>query len=472
MAGEVSVAELDSNALASLAARFPGELVRPTDTDYDEARSVWNGLIERRPTLVARVSATTDVRELLEFSRAHGLGVSVRGGGHNVAGTAVDGDVVVDLSQLKDVEVDPDARTVRAGAGLTLGELDAATQAHGLATPLGVVSETGIAGLTLGGGIGWLRRKHGLSSDNLVSVEVVTAAGEIVDANANEHADLFWAARGGGGGFGVVTSFEYRLHPVGPDVFVCFVLYPAAHATEVLRFTDEHTAGAGDDLSPLGVLGFVPHADDFPQETHGQPYVAIIAVHPGTAEAGERAVAPLRALGDPIADLSGPMPYVEAQKLLDADYPDGSRYYWKSIALDELGTDTIEQLTTRAEAAPSHHSTIDVWLHGGQMGRVAAQETAFGSRPRYLIGVEANWEEGDDDANIAWARSTVAKLEPSSSGGSYLNFPGFFEEGDELVRAALGTPNYERLHEIRRRHDPTGLFTRRATPREHNPDAS
>ena len=359
------------------------------------------------------------------------------------------------------MHVDPEARTARAGAGCTLGDLDAGTQAFGLAAPLGVVSETGIAGLTLGGGIGWLRRKHGLSSDNLVSLEAVTAAGEVVTASETENVDLFWALRGGGGGFVVVTSFEYCLHPVGPEVTVSFLLHPAERGAEVLRFVDELTAASGDDLSPAAFFGFVPHADVFPEETHGLPYIAVLAVHPGSMEEGAAALAPLKDLGEPLADLSGPMPYVQAQKLLDEDYPDGGRYYWKSTALDDLGDEALERLAAHAAAAPSHHSTIDVWFHGGAMDRVGSEETAFGPRPKYLVGVEANWEaEGDDDANITWARAAVADLRRFSNGGSYLNFPGLFEEGDELLRAAHGERNYERLAAIRERYDPTDLFAR------------
>ena len=455
--------KLDAMALDGLRTGFRGELARPGDPGYDEARRVWNGLIDRRPALVARVTEVGDVVAALAFAREHGLEVAVRGGGHNVAGTAVnEGGLVVDVSGLNDIEIDAVARTARAGAGCTLGELDAATQAFGLATPLGVVSKTGIAGLTLGGGIGWLRRKHGLSSDNVLSFELVTAAGEVVTASATENADLFWALRGGGGGFGVVTLFEYTLHPVGPEVMVCFVLYPAARAGEILALVDQHLAAAGDDLSPLGVLGRVPHVAPFPEDVHGLPYVGILAVHPGSVEEGEAALAPLRGLGDAIADLSGPMPYVEAQKLLDEDYPDGGSYYWKSIALDALGAEAIAALATLADAAPSAHSTIDVWFNGGALGRVGAEETAFGPRPRYLVGVEANWEEGDDAANIAWARDAIADLGRFSSGGSYLNFPGFFEEGDALLRSSHGDRNFERLQEVRRRYDPANLFARPA----------
>lgn len=361
---------------------------------------------------------------------------------------------------MKEVSVDPVARTAKAGAGVTLGELDAATQEHGLATSLGIVSQTGIAGLTLAGGMGWLRRKHGLASDNLVSLELVTADGRVLSASGAENPDLFWGLRGGGAGLGVVTSFEYRLHDVGPDVMLAFVLYPGARAAEILRFFDRFMTDAPDEISPIAVLGHVPHADDFPAEAHGAPYVALAAPYIGDVEEGERVLAPLRELGDPIADLSGRISYLEAQSLLDADYPDGWFYYWKSTELERLDDDAIAVLVARAENPPSHHSTIDVWYHGGAMGRVGPEETAFGPRPTYLIGVESNWEERDAaDDNVAWARDTVAALAPYSTGGAYLNFPGLFEEGDELLRRSYGDRNFERLVGLRREYDPEGLFT-------------
>jgi FAD/FMN-containing dehydrogenase len=468
MDGEITVSEevgLDDDALSLLRARITGGVLRDGDAGYEEARSVWNGMVDARPALIVRCLDTADVVSAVSFARAAGLGVSVRGGGHNVAGTAVrEGGLVVDLSGMKGIDVDPEGRTARASGGCTLGELDAATQEFGLATPLGVVSETGIAGLTLGGGIGWLRRKHGLSSDNLVSVDLVTADGEVRTASEDENEDLFWAVRGGGGSAGIVTSFEYRLHPVGPEVMVCFVLYAGDRTAEVLRSSDEYTRRVGDDVSPVGVLGRVPAVDLFPDEAHGLPYVALLAVHPGTPDVGEAALAPLRELGDPIADLSGPMPYVDAQKLLNEDYPDGGRYYWKSVALDDLGDEALEQLEVHTAAAPSSHSTIDVWYHGGAMDRVAPDATAFGPRPAYLIGVEANWEDArTDSANIEWARGVVDDLRRfSSGGGAYLNFPGLFEEGEDLLRASYGDGNYKRLAAIRSEYDPSNLLGRPA----------
>ena len=451
---------LDQAAVEGLRAGLRGPVLQPGDGDYEAARRIWNGLVDRHPALIARCEGVEDVIESVGFAQERGLAVTVRGGGHGVAGNALnDGGLVIDLSGMRGVRVDAEARTVRAEAGCTLGDLDAETQRFGLATPLGVVSETGIAGLTLSGGIGYLRRQHGLSSDNLVSVEVVTADGERLVAGESENEDLFWALRGGGGGIAVATAFEYRLHPVGPEVFFCFVLYPGERTAEVLRVIDEYTATGPDEVSPIGVLGRVPHADLFPAELHGSPFAAVLALHPGGAEEGERALAPLRELGDPIADLSGPMPYTDAQAALDEDYPNGRLYYWKSADVDEFGDEAIEELIGAAEDAPSDHSTIDVWYHGGAMDRVEAGATAFGARPRYLIGVEANWDEADAaEENVAWARATADRMKRFGSGGAYLNFPGLFEEGSELLRASFGDENLARLRTLKERYDPANLL--------------
>lgn len=451
---------LGEDGIANLEARLRGGLLRPGDEAYEEHRKVWNGMIDRRPALIVRSSGAADVIEAVNFARENGMTLAVRGGGHNVAGTAVAEDgLVVDLSGMKGIHVNPERRTVHAEAGVTIGKLDRETQMFGLATPLGVVSETGIAGLTLGGGLGWLRRKHGLSSDNLVSVDIVTADGRFLTASEDENADLFWAIRGGGGNFGVVTCFEYRLHPVGPEVMFAFVLYPGDRAREVLRFYAEYMAQAPDEVSPIAVLGRVPHAEVFPAESHGRPYVAFLAMYSGSVEEGEKILAPLRGLGEPIADMSGPMPYVEAQKVLDEDYPDGWRYYWKSVNTRGLDADAIEALISHAEAAPSEHSTIDVWYQGGAMGRVGAGETAFGERSApILLGIEGNWEHPEsDEANIAWVRDTIADMRRFSDGGMYVNFPGFGEEGQQMMRDAYGD-NYARLAAIKAKYDPTNLF--------------
>jgi FAD/FMN-containing dehydrogenase len=441
-------------------AKLRGELLRPGDDGYEDARWVWNGMIDRNPALIVRAAEVADVIDSVKFAHENGLLLAVRGGGHNVAGTALaDGALVVDLSAMKGIRVDPEARTVRAEGGVTIGELDHETQEYALATPMGVVSETGIAGLTLGGGLGHLRRKHGLSSDNLLSVDVVTADGKLLTASESENPDLFWGIRGGGGNFGVVTSFEYRLHPVGPEVMFCFVFYPGEQAREILLYCEEYTSRAPDEVSSIGILGRISRAETFPERWHGHPFVAVLAVYSGEAEEGERALAPLRELGEPIADFSGPIPYTEVQRVLDEDYPNGHRYYWKSTNLGGLGDAEIDRLIAHARSAPSDESTIDVWYQGGAMGRVGASETAFGDRSApILIGVEANWEHfRDDAANVAWARECVEDLSRFSGGGAYLNFPGFLEEGEQQLRDAFGG-NYERLTELKREYDPENLF--------------
>jgi FAD/FMN-containing dehydrogenase len=437
-----------------------GAVLTPGGAGYEEARRIWNGVIDRRPAVIARCRGTADVAAAVGFARDNDLTVAVRGGGHNVAGMAtVDGGLVVDLSALDAVRVDPDHRTVRVGGGAMLGGLDAATQAHGLAVPVGVVSETGIGGLSLSGGIGWLRRKHGLTCDNLLAAEVVTADGEVLAADAGQHAELLWALKGGGGNFGVVTSFEFACHPLGPEVAVAFALYPGARALEVLRQVDRYLAEAPDEVAPLAFFGRVPAAEPFPAEAHGTPYLAVLAPYAGDAEEGEQVLRPLRELGTPIVDLSDRMPYVDAQRLLDEDYPSGRRYYWKSIELAELSDDAIGQLMASAGQMRSELSTIDVWFQGGAMGRVAPEATAYGDRSApILIGVEANWEDAaTDEENIAWARRCVDDLRPFSEGGVYLNFPGFMEEREEMLRGAFGA-NYDRLVEVKTRYDPANVF--------------
>jgi FAD/FMN-containing dehydrogenase len=452
---------LDEAVVEEFGSGLRGELLRPDDAEYEEARSLWNGVIDRCPALIARCIGVEDVVDSVNFARENDLLLAVRGGGHNVAGTAsAEGGLVLDLSTMKDIEVDQERRTVRAGAGVVIGELDEETQKHGLATPMGVVSETGIAGLTLNGGMGHLRRKHGLSSDNLLSVELVTADGRLLTASEEENADLLWAVRGGGGNFGVVTSFEYKLHPVGPEVMCAFVFYPGDLTREVLRSAEEYVAHAPDEVSPLSFLGRVPRLEDFPEEWYGEQFVAFLAVYSGPVEEGKEALRPLRELGDPIADFSGPMPYTEVQKLLDEDYPNGWRYYWKSLNVNELDDGVIEALIEHAQTAPSDHSTIDLWFQGGAMGRVGADESAFGDRSApILVGIEANWEEdpGEDGANIAWARACYSDLRRFSGGGMYLNFPGFLEEGQGLMRDAYGG-NYERLVALKNQYDSANLF--------------
>ncbi len=453
-----------SAALDELASTMTRPLVRPGDTAYDTARRVWNGMIDVQPVAVARCTSTEDVRAALRVATEAGLPLAVRGGGHNVAGFGtIDGGLVVDLSPLNAVTVDATTRRVRAGGGATLRDLDAATQAHGLVVPAGVVSETGIAGLTLSGGLGWVRRKWGLSCDNLVGVELVTADGDVLHVDEQSDPDLMWGLRGGGGNFGVVTELVFEAHPLGPEVAFLFALYPLELARHVLSEHERLVLAGGDEVSTIVVLGHVPPLDDFPAEIHEAPFVGVLGMFAGPADEGERALQPLRQLGTPLVDLSGRMDYVDAQQIYDPDYPAGHRYYWKSTNVPSLPGEAVDVLVEHIRRAPSKHSTIDVWLNGGAIGRVADNATAFSGRDgMYVVNPEANWEDPAGDAvNVGWAREVLAALDKHASEGAYLNFPGFLEEGQSLVRASMGG-NYARLAELKRRLDPQNLFRHNA----------
>jgi FAD/FMN-containing dehydrogenase len=452
---------LSAEAVREFQSRLQGHLIRPGDDGYDEARAVWNGMIDRRPALIVRCANVQDVVEAVNFARDNDLLLSVRGGGHNVAGHATnDGGLVIDLSHLKGIHVDPTMQTARAQGGVTWGELDAATQAHGLATPGGVVSETGIAGLTLGGGLGWLRSKYGLSCDNLISAEVVTANGNIINASEHENIDLLWGLRGGGGNFGVVTTFEYQLHPVGPQVMFVFVLHDGTgdNMKKGLQFYREFSATAPDEASTIAVCGKVPPDPAFPAELHEHPYILFGAVYAGPADEGERVLQPLLDFGKPLLDFSGVKPYVEAQKAWDADYPKGKRYYWKSLNLMRLDDAVIDRIVKYARQQASSHSTVDIWHIGGAVKRPNDASAFHGRHAAFLLSPEANWEHPEDDeANIGWLRSFIADMEEFSDGSRYLNFAGFQEEGDMLVRKAFG-PQYERLVALKQKYDPNNLF--------------
>ncbi|HSK51795.1 MAG TPA: FAD-binding oxidoreductase [Clostridia bacterium] len=440
-----------------------GVVIEPGDADYDAARRLWNGMIDLRPRVIARPRSAEGVASAIGVARGHDLPIAVRGGGHNVAGLAgVDDGLVIDLSAMREIDVDPVRRTVRAGGGATWGEVDRATQPFGLATPGGVVSDTGIAGLTLGGGMGWLRRRHGLSADNLTGAEVVLADGSILWTSESERPELLWGLRGGGGNFGVVTTFEFRLHPVGPEIAFAYTFYRLADALAVLRGHERFVAAdSAGDVSTLAVLGHIPPLEDFDAALHGASFVAVLAMHAGDAEAGMRALQPLRELAEPLVDMSARMPYLDAQTVFDADYPAGHRYYWKSSRLPSLSDEAIGRLVDVVEEAPSGHSTIDLWLNGGAMSAIPPDATAFGTRdPGYLVSPEANWEHpADDEANVAWTRAVLAAVAADSVGGSYLNFPGFLEEGESLIRTSLGG-TFGRLRELKRAYDPDNVFRR------------
>lgn len=441
---------------------FQGDVIRPGDGEYDEARAVWNRVIDKYPALIARCTGVADVIDAVNFARENDLLVAVRGGGHNVAGTAVcDGGLVIDLSRMKGVHVDLDAGTVRAEGGVTWGELDRETQVFGLATPGGVVSITGIAGLTLNGGMGWLRRKYGLSIDNLVSVDIVTADGEFLTASETQNPELFWGIRGGGGNFGVVTSFEYRLHPVGPEVMFAATMYPLGTANEVLVSWRDFMADAPEEVSSEVIFWSVPAVPDFPDETHGEPIVTVAAMHCGPVEEGRRVLQPLRELAEPLLDLSVAAPYTQVQRMFDPFFPEGELcHYWKSINLDRLDDEIIDAVVTIAEDRPDPRILIPIWHQGGEMDRVDATETAYGDRSiEYMLSLDSTWEDpADSEEIVAWTRERWADMHRFSDGSLYLNFPGFGEEGEELVRSAAGQENFDRLVALKEEYDAGNLF--------------
>jgi FAD/FMN-containing dehydrogenase len=456
-----TTAAASSEALEALTASLRGGVLRPGQAGYDGARRVWNGMIDRRPALIARCTGAADVLAAVRFARAEGLPVAVRGGGHNVAGSAVgDGAVVVDLSPLRGVRVDPAARTVRVGGGATWAEVDRETQVFGLATPSGYVSTTGVAGFTLGGGYGALRRQYGMTCDSLRSADVVTAAGELVTASAEEHPDLFWALRGGGGNFGVVTSFEFACYPVGPEIFLCGVLYPLEQGAAVLRAWRDFMAQAPEALSSNAALWSVPAVPAFPAELHGRPVVLLATMHPTDLAEGERLTRPLRELGAPLLDLSGPMPYAVAQAAFDPFFPSGTRrYYWKSIDLLNLDDGVIDALVAAAGARPTPSSLLPILHSGGAICRVAPDATAFWRRHvPFMASFDAVWDDpADDERAVGWSRQSWAALRPHSDGGQYVNFAGLGEDGEAQVRAAYGG-NYARLVAVKSTYDPDNLF--------------
>ncbi len=447
-----------------LASVLRGSVVSATDAAYDESRRVWNGSIDRHPELIVNCADTLDVVEAVRYARGHDLGVSVRSGGHHVAGSAViDAGLVIDLGGLRAVTVDAPTGRVHASGGALIGDVDRATQAYGLAVPLGLVSETGVTGLTLAGGYGWMRRKHGLSCDNVLAAEVVTADGQVLAVSGQEHPDLFWALRGGGWDLGVVTALDYQAHPVGPDVYLAFLTFPVAEAWQVLANLSELVRGAPRGFAPLAVFWTFPEADLFPAELWGQPFHGVVGPYVGDAAEGEQVSAPLRKLGTVLTDLSGVVPWVEAQKFFDEDYPRGRRYYWKSSHLAGLHPDAVNALIDSAASRPSPLTSLDVWLNGGAIADVPDGDSPVGNRSSpYMVGIEANWDDpAQDRANIDWARATSAALAPYASPGAYLNFDDLSDP--ETFRSAHGA-NFERLAGIKQTCDPTNLFRSRTTP--------
>jgi FAD/FMN-containing dehydrogenase len=441
---------------------FRGDLIDADHDGYDEARAVWNGRVDRRPGLVARCRDADDVGAAVRFAGAHDIEIAVRGGGHNVAGTAVcDDGIVVDLSSMREVWVDPVERLAHVQGGALWGDVDRATQAHGLATTGGIVSHTGVGGLSLGGGIGWLMRKHGLTVDNLVAAELVTAAGEIIQASSTDHPDLFWALRGGGGNFGVVTSFRFALHPVGPTVVAGPVFWAAEDTTEVLHFYRNFLADAPDELGTIVRLGTIPPLPSIGKELHYRPAIAVSSCYVGPVEDGKRAVRALRQFGTPLVDLVGPTSYVDHQSGIDDTVPHGWHYYWKATDLTALSDEVIDIVAEHAYRATSPKSYAAMFHLGGAVARAPHDATAYQGRDAdHNIIIDAAWVPGHDDSlaatEKAWARSFLDALRAHRA-GVYVNFLDSDDDADR-VRAAYGGDTYARLSEIKAKFDPQNVF--------------
>lgn len=447
----------------SLRAAVRGAVMEPGTAAYEEARAVWNAMIDRRPALIVRPLDTADVQAAVRAAGTAGLSISVRGGGHNVAGHGVGaGSLLIDLSAMRGVTVDAAARVARVEGGATWASVDAATQAHGLATPGGLVSDTGVGGLTLSGGIGWLRSAYGLSVDNLVGAQVVTAAGDAVEARpSGPHADLLWALRGGGGNFGVVTRFDFALHAVGPEVWCSLPVYALDDGPGPIRRWRDLVAGIQNRVACIVEFSTVPQDEGYPREAWGRRVFTIGALYAGDAAAGEALLAPLRELGPLVADFSGRMPYVDVQRLFDAITPFGQRRcYWKSRYLAALDDGAIDAMCTHNRMSPSPDTVSSIWNFGGAVAAVPADATAFGDRSMpWLVSFDASWSSpADDEANIAWARRGWDIVAPWADGERvYLNFPGHGEDA-ALAERAFGAANHARLRAIKATYDPQNLF--------------
>ncbi|MCP1337890.1 FAD-binding oxidoreductase [Futiania mangrovi] len=445
-------------AVEALRSRLRGTAALPGEPGFDEARTVWNGMIDRTPGLAVRALGTSDIREAVAFARDNGLLIAIRAGGHQIAGHAVaDGALLLDLSQMRSVHVDPQARTARVEPGCLLSDVDRETQLHGLAVPVGINSTTGISGLTLGGGFGWITRKFGMTIDNLISADVVTADGEILKASADENPDLFWALRGGGGNFGVVSSFEFRLHPVGPQVMSGLVVHPLEDAPDLLRHFRRICAEAPDDLTVWAVMRKAPPLPFLPAEWHGREVLIFAACYAGDMDAGELALRELRSLGTPVADVISPHPFTGWQAAFDGLLTPGARNYWKSHDFTELSDAAIETLLPAVEALPDPQCEVFIAHVGGAMARVASDETAFPQRDaHFTMNVHTRWEDpAKDAACIGWAREMFTALQPHAAGSVYVNFMPE-DETDRLDGAYGG--NMERLQQVKARYDPQNLF--------------
>jgi FAD/FMN-containing dehydrogenase len=449
---------LEEAAVAELQAGFRGHVVGRDHAEYDLHRKIWNGSFDRRPALIARCAGVADVITAVKFGRQTGLPIAVRSGGHSFPGLSVADDaLMIDLSPMKGVRVDPEKRTARVQAGVLLGELDQETQAFGLAVPSGIVTHTGVAGLTLGGGIGWIMRKHGLSVDQLVSMDLVTAEGEFVKASADENADLFWGLCGGGGNFGIVTEFEFNCVPLGPTILAGPIFWPMEQSGEVLRFYRDWVADAPDDLMTIVIHRKAPPLPFVPEELHGKPVVMVVVCWVGDLEEGERFIRPLREFGSPVADVCAPKPYLTHQAMFDPSFVPGRWYYFKSCDVAELTDEVIDITVERSLQIKSPLTSFPIWQMGGAVARVGEDETAFGGRKTtftYNIGASTATSEGFDEER-EWVRSFWSALEPWHE-GVYVNFLG--DEGPDRVRQSYGAEKYDRLQALKRKYDPDNFF--------------
>jgi FAD/FMN-containing dehydrogenase len=453
-------APLEAGTVEAFEAALGGDLLRPGEAAYDTARSLWNGMIDRHPALIVRAAGAADVMRTVDLARDHGLLMAVRGGGHNVAGSACcDDGIMLDLSGMKGIRVDPCEATVRVEPGAVWGEVDRETQSFGLAVPNGIITTTGVAGLTLGGGFGWLSRCYGLTCDHLLEADVVTADGRLRRASADSEPELFWGLRGGGGNLGVVTSFKFRARPVGPEVAAGIVVHPMDRAEELLGFFRDFTAGAPEVVTALFVVTPAPPAPFLPAEWHGRKVAAMAACHAGPAEEGMAALAPLKGFGEPLGDGIAPKPFMAHQRMLDAGQPHGRRYYWKSHYLDDLDPAGCRALVKHAGRSSGHAKTLLMHL-GGAIAGAPAGDTAAGHRQAgYVLNLAAGWDDpAEDDAQRAWARDAWEAMAPFASGGVYMNFLSEDEQGETRVRDAYAADQHGRLAALKAAYDPGNLF--------------
>ena len=450
--------ELQKSKIDEFKAHFQGDVLLPSDAGYDEVRQIWNAMIDRRPALIARCTRPEDVVQAVKFGRKQSLLVSIRGGGHNIAGNAIcDDGLMIDLSPMKSVRVDAKARRATVEPGCTLADFDAAAQAHGLATPLGINSTTGVAGLTLGGGFGWLSRKYGMTVDNLLSADVATAEGSQVRASARENDDLFWGLRGGGGNFGIVTRFEFQLHPVGPDVLSGLIVFPFEQAKSVLTQFARFTETMPDELNVWMVTRKAPPLPFLPASVHGKEMVALAICYAGDPTKGKKLIEPLRGFGTAHGEHIGVQPYTAWQQAFDPLLTKGARNYWKSHNFSRLNDGAIGAIIEYASKLPSPHCEIFVGTIGGQTARVAPDAMAYSSRDaNYVMNVHGRWESAaEDERCIAWAREFFAKAQPFASSGAYINF--LTQDETDRIAFAYGA-TYKRLVDLKKKYDPTNFF--------------